>query len=242
MARRAVRLSKTQVDKLPSNLSSALQNLGLAEHLAEPKRAKKSKAVKSTETDKTDTAAAKATPKKAEDGDKPAKKRQGINTAPIFRSLDTALPVAVWDNDTLALDIPGGRILTYNELYSILQYRKYEAFRYKKICRSVIERALKSPVGEAKPYFDGPTRLSILRVGSKEMDLDALPIVFKYFLDSFKKEGIIADDNPNIIVDIQFFQAVGEHRLGMKLERLHDWHKLTPPDWSAWSALKKNDG
>ena len=165
------------------------------------------------------------------------KKKQGINTAPIFKSLDESTPQTSWGVDWLAINIFGGRILTYNELFSILQYRKYEAFRYKKICRNVVKRALIS--SEKKPFFDGPTRLTLIRVGAKEMDRDALPIVFKYFLDSLKIEGVIADDNPNIIVDIVTHQEKGEPRLSMKLERISDWVALEVPSWNDLTNGKK---
>ena len=233
MARSPVRLSSKEGSRLleQSALSSSLAGLGLHNHLqAEKSPSRKGRAKKSTNMEPTEVEDAKAVTKS-----KP--KRKGVSTAPILKSLDSALPVARWSEDSLVLEIPGGRILTYNELYSILQFRKYEAFRYKKICRGVIQRALNAPSSEPKPYFDGPTRLTLLRVGTKEMDLDALPVVFKYFLDSLKSEGIIADDNPNIIVDIELRQAKGDHRLGMKLERLHNWARQEIPDQATWLAI-----
>lgn len=164
---------------------------------------------------------------------KKKKKRQGISTAPIFKSLENSSPTSKWGNDWLAVGIDGGRILTYNEMFSILQYRKYEAFRYKKICREVISRAIKNNDNKEKmPYFDGPTKLTLIRVGKKEMDLDSLPVVFKYFIDSLKREGIIDDDNPNTIVDIDSIQGIGEWRLGLKLERIDDWKKEKVPTWN----------
>lgn len=233
MARTPVHVSSKSIKKSENSaLSAALMGLGLEKHLAQPKpdkpKKRKNSSVTSAEQPNT-TATTK-------------KKRQGVSTAPIFKSLDTALPVCHWDQQSLKMDVPGGRILTYNELYSILQYRKHEAFRYKKICRGVIQRALNTPSTTPKPFFDGPTRLTLLRIGTKEMDLDALPIVFKYFLDCFKSEGVIADDNPNIIVDIQLIQGKGEPRLGMKLERIDDWVKPTIPSQSEWLTSTKKDG
>ncbi len=225
MARTPVHVSTKSMKKTEKTaLSAALAGLGLEKHLAQPKQKRRKNAAASSETTNEDVSAPK----------KEKKKRQGVSTAPIFKSLDTALPVCKWNSDTITMDVPGGRILTYSELYSILQYRKYEAFRYKKICRGVIQRALNTPNTETKPFFDGPTRLTLLRIGAKEMDLDALPIVFKYFLDCFKSEGIIADDNPNIIVDIRLIQGKGEPRLGMKLERIQDWEKPEIPTQTTW--------
>lgn len=226
MARTPVHVSAKSMKKTEKTaLSAALAGLGLEKHLAQPKQKRRKKTDPSLETTEVQDVSVQK---------KEKKKRQGVSTAPIFKSLDTALPVCKWNSDTITMDVPGGRILTYNELYSILQYRKYEAFRYKKICRGVIQRALNTPNPEAKPFFDSPTRLTLLRIGAKEMDLDALPIVFKYFLDCFKSEGIIADDNPNIIVDIRLIQGKGEPRLGMKLERIKDWAKPPIPTQTTW--------
>lgn len=232
MARAPVRISQKSI-KSPENsaLAAVLANLGLEERLAQPKsRGRKKPPAPAANENAQQTSGTTSENKPVK------KKRQGVSTAPIFKSLDTALPICRWTQDSLSMDVPGGRILTYNELYSILQYRKHEAFRYKKICRGVIQRALNTPNVEPKPYFDGPTRLTLLRIGTKEMDLDALPIVFKYFLDCFKSEGIIADDNPNIIVDIQLLQGKGEPRLGMKLERISNWNKPDIPNQATWLA------
>lgn len=167
---------------------------------------------------------------------KPAKRR-GVSTTPIFQSLEMTPARSRWGTDWLALDFPGARLLSYNELYSILQFRKYEAFRYKKICQNAVTRALSNPDQvnkENRPYFDGPTRLTLLRVGTKGMDREALTVIFKYLTDMLKRADVIEDDNPNIIVDIQTIQGLGEPRLAMKLERLNDWIEPPVPDWSEW--------
>lgn len=168
---------------------------------------------------------------------KSPKKRRGVETGPIFQSLNITPARSKWGKDWIALDFPGARLLSYNELYSILQFRKYEAFRYKKICQNVVQRALGNPDqagGIERPYFDGPTRLTLLRVGTKGMDREALTVIFKYLTDSLKREGVIEDDNPNIIVDIHTIQGQGEPRLAMKLERLYDWEEPDVPRWTDW--------
>jgi hypothetical protein len=72
------------------------------------------------------------------------------------------------------------------------------------------------------------------------MDRDAISIVFKYFLDALKTQGVIADDNPNIIVDIQTIQDVGPPRLAMMLERVPDWKKVSAPSWEDWVDKRKD--
>ena len=220
--------------KSNGRLSGALKALGLEERIDHNKRApKKSAAPKTDPEPKSATKDTKKSPTPQK-----TKKRQGVETKPVYTSLEVALPQAQWGDDWLAINIPGGRVLTYNELYSILQFRKYEAFRYKKICRAVIARALQSQ-GSNKPFFNSPTRLTLVRVGAKEMDRDALPIVFKYFIDTLKNEGIIDDDNPNIIADIVTHQSKGEPRLALRLDRLVDWDNPSTPTWEEWTDNKK---
>lgn len=218
-------------------LADALSQLGLADHLKVAKQSKK----KSQTIDKTSSEdpVKKTVTKK--------KKARGTETGPIFQSLSLCNPISAWGDDWLCINMDGGRVLTYNDMFSILQYRKYEAFRYKKICRDVIRRAIvntQTPQN-TMPFFDGPTRLTLLRIGTKEMDRDALPVVFKYFLDTLKKEkrpkdpnntnpNIIDDDNPNIIVDIVTIQAQGSPRLAMMLEKVPHWEKEHLPTWQEW--------
>ena len=242
---------KMHMDQKNLSLQDALSGLGLQEHL-KPKTSKTSqnktdkKNGKNNDTTKSST---KSSGKKQE-----KKKKRGVETGPIFKSLSQCNPVSAWGEDWLCINMDGGRVLTYNELFSILQYRKFEAFRYKKVCRDIIRRAVantqtpKTP----QPFFDGPTRLTLLRVGTKEMDRDALPVVFKYFTDTLKREkrvkdpnntnpSIIDDDNPNIIVDIVTIQSKGTPRLAMLLEKVPQWEKEHVPMWDEWIKEKNAD-
>lgn len=257
MARKPIKITEDEIKKLPKDsLSNVLAKLGLKDHIEKKKT--KNEEIESEIKNKTKVKNKKLKKENKDDyieeneinsdksknnepktlkelisnkKEKTKKKKQGIDVAPILNSLDNSNPNAEWDDNNLLVDIPGGRILTYNEIYSILQYRKYEAFKYKKICKKVIARALNKKNKNDKPYFDSPTRLTVWRVGTKEMDLDALPVVFKYFIDAFKKEGIIDDDNPNIIVEIKMLQDKGEHRLGLKLEKINNWEKEKILTW-----------
>lgn len=209
MSQKKINLSDLQKSIPSEKMSCILNDLGLKNHCVSSKH--------------------KKTLKKEKKG------VRGRETAPIFNSLLTAQLQSDWNDDVLMINIEGGRILTYNELYAILQYRKYEAFKYKKICREIIHNALLLNSHKAKPFFDTPCKLTLIRISSKEMDLDSLPVVFKYFIDSLKREHIIVDDNPNIIAEIECLQSVGEHRLSLRLEKLHTWKKKTIPSWKDWS-------
>ena len=222
------------LDTAPS-LSDALRRLGVAvsDAPAAPtgrKRGTRAQAENTAvATPDTDGARAPTAPKK---------KRQGAATKPIFHALDTTPARSRWGADWIALDFPGGRLLSYNELYSILQFRKYEAFRYKKICQKAVKRALdnpdQDPHGPARPFFNGPTRLTLLRIGAKALDREALPVIFKYFTDTLKSAGVIEDDNPDIIVDIQTLQDTGTERLAMRLDRIENWAAPALPHWNDW--------
>src|SRR5690606_15422451 len=49
---------------------------------------------------------------------RPVKKRRGVETSPIMKALKDSPARSKWGKDWLALDFPGGRLLSYNELYS----------------------------------------------------------------------------------------------------------------------------
>ena len=167
-----------------------------------------------------------------QEGEKSAPKpRRGVETGPIIASLvgaSTQAMAHVGEGPTiLSLWFEGARALSVNELFSILQYRKHETFRYKKAWRALVRRALKTlPLEQRKQvWFEGPTRLTVFRQGQKEVDLDSLCTLFKYALDSLRREGIIDDDNPNIIVEPRLLQGLGTPALGMRLEALPHWIK-----------------
>lgn len=231
MARKAVEVEQTQLRKMSqtnNSLSAALAKLGLEKHLGSSKK-QKSKASKKAETSETINASQQPTPKR--------KSSRKSNTE-VFTALQQSSPISVWNEHSLAIDIPGGRVLTYNVLYSLLQKNQYVAYAYKKLCKSVIRKAIKNNTSNTpKPFFDGPVRLTLLRTGKREIDLDSFPVVFKYFIDSLKDEQITADDNPNIIVEIKSLQSKGDYRLGMKLEKISDWEKSEIPTWQDFSIL-----
>lgn len=232
MARKAVEIETTQLNKLSqtnNSLSAALAKLGLEKHLGSSKKQKTKASKKSApETQTTDVSEQTA----------PKRKGSRKSNTEVFSALQQASPVAVWNEHSLAIDIPGGRVLTYNVLYSLLQKNQYIAYAYKKLCKTVIRKAIKNNKSTtAKPFFDGPVRLTLLRTGKREIDLDSFPVVFKYFIDSLKDEQITADDNPNIIVEIKSLQSKGDYRLGMKLEKIADWEKSEIPTWGQFSML-----
>lgn len=153
------------------------------------------------------------------------KKRRGVSVSPIIKSLRSPFIYSKAEpGPTLSLWFDGARLLTINELFSILQYRKHETYAYKKAWRKLVENAIYAlPKGQDKPYFDGPTRIWLYRRGAKLVDLDALPAMFKYAVDALRIHGVIPDDNPEIIVEPRLLQEQGLPTVAMRLERLYDW-------------------
>lgn len=153
------------------------------------------------------------------------KKRRGVSVSPIIRSLHSPFIYARAEpGPTLSLWFDGARLLTVNELFSIFQYRKHETYAYKKAWRKLIERSIQAlPKGQAVPFFDGPTRIWLYRRGKQLVDLESLPVMFKYAVDALRIQGVIPDDNPEIIVEPRLLQEKGLPTVAMRLERLPDW-------------------
>ena len=115
----------------------------------------------------------------------------------------------------------GARVLTLNELFSTLQSRKYEVFIYKKKWKLLIKEAVQ--MNNKVPLFNGPTRIYLYRRGKRLIDLDSFQTIFKYAIDGLRHEGVLPEDNPNIVVEIIPIQEKGEPAVGIRLERLYEW-------------------
>jgi len=167
-------------------------------------------------------------------------------TRPVFDSLQLPLVYASAEEGpeaTLSLWFDGARLLTVNQLILLLKKHWSSTIPYKKLCRKMVKRALDC-LPSAPPVFDGPTRLWLYRRGKNLVDLDSLPTMFKYAIDSLRAQGVISDDNPQIIVEIKVVQEKGLPALGMRLERLKNW---APPEvghlkqqWLGASAFKED--
>ena len=162
---------------------------------------------------------------------KPKKKRQGVSMAPLVASLKSSLVFTaahVTPTSTFSVWFEGARLLTANEMIQVLQTRPQAMYAYKKASALLVKRAVQAlHPSQEKPFFNGPTRISLYRRGSKLVDLDALPVMFKYITDALRKQGIITDDNPEILVETRLLQEQGDHALALRLEALPNWQ---PPD------------
>lgn len=161
------------------------------------------------------------------------KKRRGVELGPIMDSLKHPVREALVghgdDGPTLSVWFAGSRLLTVNEIFSILPFRKYDTWAYKKRWKELIQEALltRDPAVPL-PLFDGPTRLVLFRRGTNKLDLDSFQTVFKYAIDGLRKAGVLVEDNPEIVVETVSEQRIGEPAVGLRLERLESW--TAPPE------------
>ena len=164
------------------------------------------------------------------------KKRRGISVRPIMDSLrEPVMTVSCGQTPSgvhvFSVWLEGARVLTINELISIYQYRKFETYAYKNRWKELMQKAVDQlRLTDRPPFFESRTRLVLYRRGTRLIDLDSLPAVFKYATDGLKKAGLIAEDNPNVIVEVVPVQEKGTPAIGLRLEEMPDW---TPPlqDW-----------
>lgn len=152
--------------------------------------------------------------------------RGSLKTAMIYSGLKKDSEGAV---DRVIFWFDGARLLTVNEMFAFLQSKgkKFEMFGYKKESRKLISRAallLPRDSGVAFSGFKGRVKIRLFRRGKNLVDMDSLPVMFKYLIDSLKKEKIIVDDNPNVVVEYELLQDRGDFpAIGMMIERVDDW-------------------
>lgn len=161
------------------------------------------------------------------------KKRRGVELQPIMDSLKAPVREALVgqgvDGPTLSLWFAGARLLTVNEIFSILPFRKYDTWKYKKRWKALIQEALDTRDPSVPlPLFDGPSRLVLFRRGVNKLDLDSFQTVFKYAIDGLRKAGVLVEDNPEIVVETVSEQRIGAPAVGLRLERLLRW--TAPPE------------
>lgn len=155
---------------------------------------------------------------------KPAKeKRQGVKQTPIMTAVRDCICVAEASPKHLCLMFDGARLFTLNDLFAILQVRKYVVFGYKKLWHEITRKALAS-LGAQKPHFDGPCHISLFRQGTRLIDRDSFAVMFKYIIDALRDDekqnyiGLLPDDNPNIIFSDEKHQSIGPPIIGIRID------------------------
>lgn len=157
------------------------------------------------------------------------KKRKGTDVNQIISTLKDSIITTSTSNkkdeEKICIWFTGARVLTLNQIFAILENRKYEIFKYKKVWQECINTAILTIPAHERPYFNKATRLTLFRRGTRLVDLDSFQTVFKYCIDGLRYAGILSEDNPEIIVETIPIQQKGPTSVGIMLETIPDWKK-----------------
>lgn len=135
------------------------------------------------------------------------------------------------DSNSITLMFIGARLLTVNQIFALLQSRKYEVFKYKKAWHQRVWLALCEIKSKHNlPLFDSAVELSLFRSDKRNVDEDSLTTMFKFLIDSLKinKEnnlGILKDDNKTIVTKIHCFTSIGNPVVGIKIRLSNEKQK-----------------
>lgn len=175
------------------------------------------------------------------------KKAAGVKVSDINKLNKKAIPSCSVSDDHVSLLFTGAKLLSVNQIFAILQYRKYEIFSYKKIWHEIMKNNLDilsydlKSQGKQLPYFDDSVEITLFRQASRLVDEDAMSTMFKYIIDGLKRDpqknpnGILAEDNPKIVHRIVCYSEKGEPAIGIKVKKLDEKKK----EFSAQDILLK---
>lgn len=149
-----------------------------------------------------------------------------------------------YDQDYISIVFKDAKLLSTNQIFQILQYRKFEIFPYKKMWQELVANALKDKPN--LPVFKDNCELVLLRQSNRLVDNDSMGVMFKYIIDALRydkkdpKPYVISDDNPNVVENIKFLQIKNaQHVLGIRIQRIKDntLKSKTILDFAAKSSL-----
>lgn len=162
------------------------------------------------------------------------KKNSNINVYEIIKSNKESIINTTISDTHFSMTFEGAKLLSINQIFAILQYRKYEMFNYKKSWHDIIKNVLDvnqlylKKQGQKLPFFEEAVELTVLRQAPRLVDEDALAVMFKYIIDALKRDkdknpnGILAEDNPKIVHKIESYSEKGSHALGIKVKLIEN--------------------
>jgi hypothetical protein len=174
-------------------------------------------------------------------------KAQGVKVSDLNKLNKHALSSTTSSDEHVSFLFMGAKLLSVNQIFAILQYRKYEIFAYKKIWHEIIKNNLDllaydlKAEGKKLPYFDSSVEITLFRQASRLVDEDAMSTMFKYIIDGLKRDpkknpnGILAEDNPKIVHRIVCYSEKGEPAVGIKVKKIEEKKK----EFSAQDILLK---
>lgn len=161
--------------------------------------------------------------------------RKGLDMRPVLASLQMCSPLVRLETDPtpiLTLYFPDVRMLSHNEILSILPYRKWAIYRYKAGWRQLMGRAL-AQVGTHRPWleiFPGTVKLQLYRQARGSLDSDSASAVFKYAIDALVRNKVIIDDDRRVLPSIIEHWAQGTPASAMRIEPWPDYRATEPID------------
>lgn len=127
----------------------------------------------------------------------------------------------------LIIILNGARLLSYNQITAAYQYRPYEVFNYKKAwSKKISEIFLEYQI--LKMLKDNNIELplknceiEVFRQAGNLVDNDALPVMFKYFIDQLRYANLLSEDDPTVVKDIKGYQQIGTFCIGIKVRNMN---------------------
>ena len=163
------------------------------------------------------------------------KKKVQSSTYQLNKNNQSSIIETSSSNNHFSVLFHGAKLLSVNQIFTILQYKKYEIFTYKKIWHQLIMNALsleKEKNSHSLPFFDDAVELILFRQAQKLVDEDAITTMFKFIIDGFKFHpqknplGILEEDNPKIVHKISCYSEKGIPIVGIKIQKCT--HKKNP--------------
>jgi len=138
-----------------------------------------------------------------------------------------------FDESHFSFVIFGARLLSVNQIFALLQYRKYELFKYKKIWHKKIQEILAdAQTIKNIPFFEDMVKITLFRQAPKLVDEDAMTTMYKFIIDAVKLNknnnlslSLIKEDNPKIVHEIACYSNKGDYAVGFKVEKITELKK-----------------
>lgn len=162
------------------------------------------------------------------------KKAQGVKTSELNKINRQSKVQFSCSEDHVSILFEGAKLLSVNQIFAILQYRKYEIFTYKKVWHDLIKKVLDEnslllrQEQQKLPYFDEAVEITLFRQASRLVDEDAMSTMFKYIIDGLKRDdldnpnGILSEDNPKIVHRIVCYSEKGPPFVGIKIQKIKE--------------------